>query len=285
MKKTLLLTSLAVSALTANAAYIWTGAADSDLYNEANWTVDAGEDLTGDPFKDGAANPSLPGGTYNIGNSGNQVNVATGHQMYLTGGDVTFNISDTTFTFGSWITLDGAGDVFTVSNSTLNLNYVRNETDGTLGVWNLTDTTLNYGNNQIRRMEVTLNNSSWAAANSGGSTFNLQDGGLISFSATGTSPLFSVGTNDSMVNFFTGSSGALVMRRTNGALDELSEIQAYFDTRATIDGLDYDGANGLIFAETNDGTNNTWTITAIPEPSSTALLGLAGLGLILRRRR
>ncbi len=53
--------------------------------------------------------------------------------------------------------------------------------------------------------------------------------------------------------------------------------------------LQWNGSNAGSFSDhfsTTGASNNTgYQLTAVPEPSSTALLGLGGLALILRRRK
>lgn len=57
-----------------------------------------------------------------------------------------------------------------------------------------------------------------------------------------------------------------------------------FELEYTEGDLLYNGDNSAAFADVFSVTGNTLT-TAVPEPSSTAFLGLAGLALILRRRK
>ena len=66
---------------------------------------------------------------------------------------------------------------------------------------------------------------------------------------------------------------------------EADWITALDDTGVTFGGTQVTAGNfGTLFNVTGAGTAGS-TITAVPEPSSTALLGLAGLALILRRRK
>ena len=46
-----------------------------------------------------------------------------------------------------------------------------------------------------------------------------------------------------------------------------------------------DHSSGTAGAPGNQGFSDTFTLAAVPEPSSVALLGLGGLALILRRRK
>ena len=52
----------------------------------------------------------------------------------------------------------------------------------------------------------------------------------------------------------------------------------------TLTGLNTDGAGNLVVTVA-DGAISAAILTAIPEPSSTALLSFGGLALILRRRK
>ncbi|WP_227021645.1 PEP-CTERM sorting domain-containing protein [Oceaniferula marina] len=114
----------------------------------------------------------------------------------------------------------------------------------------------------------------------GTNTFQVLDGSLDYATNTGFGFLKNDGGGS--VGHVVGASGSII-------IDAVITDAAGFTAWADANGLDATGKigtvtadSGLTLAFANDGTNTT--ITAIPEPSSAALLGLGGLTLILRRR-
>jgi len=63
-----------------------------------------------------------------------------------------------------------------------------------------------------------------------------------------------------------------------GSYSTLTDIQTAVSTNDA-----WEASSGLSLQVTDNGTG--FTVTAVPEPSSTALLGLGGLALLLRRRK
>ena len=75
---------------------------------------------------------------------------------------------------------------------------------------------------------------------------------------------------------------------TNTSFSFLDWQNELIDTNATFDGVAIDASNFATFFQITDG-GQTLSLnaiaTAIPEPSSMALLGLAAFGFVSRRRR
>ena len=84
-----------------------------------------------------------------------------------------------------------------------------------------------------------------------------------------------VDTADGSIDFTTGSTGTL----TVAGLTE-TDYEALY----TAGDLTFAGDNSATFADVFEVSGNTLSLV-VPEPSSTALLGLGGLALILRRRK
>lgn len=97
-------------------------------------------------------------------------------------------------------------------------------------------------------------------------TFNISDG-TATFAA---GPTFTNGT----VNFTTGSTGSLTVTGQN---------QAYFESLFAAGNLTHNGSSSGTFSDLFSVSGAT--LTAVPEPSSVALLGLGCLGLAFRRSR
>lgn len=81
------------------------------------------------------------------------------------------------------------------------------------------------------------------------------------------------GANAGELNFLAGSTGSFVSGHTQ------AELEGFIGSgNITKDA-------GDMFVYTDNGSTRTLSIVAVPEPSSTALFGLGGLALILRRRK
>ena len=81
---------------------------------------------------------------------------------------------------------------------------------------------------------------------------------------------------DGTLDFTAGSTGSLTVTGLDAAAYE-----AFYDAGD----LTFAGANTETFSDVFQVSGNTLSLVAVPEPSSTALLGLGGLALILRRRK
>ena len=158
---------------------------------------------------------------------------------------------------------------------------------------------------------VYLNNFSYKAANNGTrttgtvylhayTTFSIGTNGVIDsisgFTATSTSTidLDTIGSYGTMTWNFSGADAFAAeteyyfLMSTQNTADTSSMVDAAF-------ALDIPGSynGGEAFAKNSSNTSgwdqhfeaNFNTVSSVPEPSSTALLGLGGLALILRRRK
>ena len=229
MKRTL----LAVAAITAatvcssHAAVVWTGAADTDIFNDANW------DFSGSGVSTISSNTSIADDVL-IANG----NVTIPNQA----GQVRFQIGD--------------GFSLTVDNSTL--APVGGGNDGVGGMPGSTGVTVNVINGSnfnpffvVNQVQVNIDASSSATFGGGGnpinlSTIDLSPGGTLAF-----------------------------------LLEDPTEFTNEHLSKLTVNGQPaVDGVN-IQIAAAGSGS----VITVIPEPATATLAGLAGLGLLLRRRR
>ena len=80
---------------------------------------------------------------------------------------------------------------------------------------------------------------------------------------------------DGTIDFTTGSTGELTVTGLTA-----TDYEAFY----TAGDLTFAGDNSAAFADVFEVSGNTLSLV-VPEPSSTALLGLGGLALILRRRK
>ncbi|MGB0774497.1 MAG: PEP-CTERM sorting domain-containing protein [Akkermansiaceae bacterium] len=92
--------------------------------------------------------------------------------------------------------------------------------------------------------------------------------------------------NLNVVGIGSSIQGRLGYEATNGGGANNS---ATWESLWTLGILQHNGSSAGAFADhfetTGTAGNTNYTLTAIPEPSSTALLGLGGLALVLRRRK
>ncbi|SHI64294.1 PEP-CTERM protein-sorting domain-containing protein [Rubritalea squalenifaciens DSM 18772] len=256
---TLLLTTLTLAS-PVYAATTYTGPVGGDILDGANW--DNG-----------------------VPDNSNLGTVATDAVWSGNLQDVDFTITGgATLTRGSDFIPDFRGDTdIVIDNGTMNISTGA----GTrvLRVRNTASITINDGGNLIlpttRNLElfntasVIMNGGTLVA--SGFNVGNISDsehsfltisGGLVDLNSTFTPTGF--------INFTSGSTGAL---------DIAAADQSYYEGLWASGGLRYDGANSGTFADHFEVTGGVLTAVAVPEPSSTALLGFAGLFLLAKRRR
>ena len=128
----------------------------------------------------------------------------------------------------------------------------------------------------ITNLSITNFNAGTSGLTQGDFSISFEDVGILNGNSTQD------GVNLSFIGF--GNTTANVTRPGNGATPALIDLTALtnYDPASTALYLEPDNANG----------SNRWSInaisvdvTAVPEPSTFAMLGLGGLGLILRRRK
>lgn len=126
-----------------------------------------------------------------------------------------------------------------------------------------------------------VNNGSYLSAQfaSLGLTINVDSTSEVRMRGTGDS--LNSQSETTILNLATG--GKLTLATTDGTGLEIDEQIG--ENNIYVNGVLVTAGNKDTLLSGVDNGNGTSTFTAIPEPSSTALLGLAGLGLIIRRRK
>jgi len=228
MIKTLLTVAvLAASLSSAQAVIVWTGAADTNIFNDANWDFSGSGVGTISSNTSIADNVIITNGTASIPNEAGQVR---------------FQLGD--------------GFTLTLDNSTV--SPVAN--DGIGGAPGGTGVTVDVINGSQLNPFFIVN----------GVTANIDATSSANFGGGGT-PI-----NISTVNLVNGA------QLTLASAAEFNEQ----GQRIFVNGNQYD-SNGSTPGGANDALwdNLGTTRTAVPEPSGIALLGLAGVALIFRRRK
>lgn len=268
--------------------YIWTGAVDGDWNNAANW------DANGVPVSDTSAAGTLGFATFgdrvviNSTNFDPTVNVPTLRADHNDGpaytptidvinGSVAFNTSNSRSTNGTTLgehtfATIGDGDVLTglASLTYNNLGTIRRDGSFNMAITVNSDGSLNFGGNN----EVSFNNNN----------FNLHvtlAGGAVNFGGTVT-PLRNNTTPGDPTAFswfdFT-ELGSTFTAGFGSVFEDLNWVNHYIN-----EGGFFRSTTSLALAAVDNG-DGTFTVLAVPEPSTALLLGLAGMGLALRRRR
>ena len=195
-------------------------------------------------------------------------------------------ISATTTNFGN-ATVNHTAGTLTSSASGINLNFngaggTYNLQGGTLVLRGLqangTGTTINLESGLVR-LGTTTNTGIGFGVNNGG-TLNISGSAVIESDRTITNQ-FNTGTFD-FASDWTGSFTVVDFENAGGFENLLQEFGA------SVDGVAVDDTNFSDFFELSGplaGGEFTTLTAAIPEPSSVALLSLAGFGFLLRRRK
>lgn len=163
-----------------------------------------------------------------------------------------------TLTIETGGTLDFSG----ASGNGLNF-FIGNGSTGT-GILNLNGGTIN---------GASLTNFSLGRDGATAGILNISDGSATL--GASTSNVYFNGTKGK-INFTANSEGSLVITGADAA---------YYEGLYTNGNLSYDGSSAGAFSDHFTVNGSTLTATAVPEASVSALFGLAGLSLLLRRRR
>jgi len=305
MKKTLILSTLTLGTGAANAAIAaWDGGA-GNFYGNANWTI------AGTPAQTLA----------NQNGSNDDITIGSGDVTYNPGGDLgqgwdtsnlTISGGSLTQTVGNWTQINGS-TILTVSGGTFS-SAANNFNLSSSAQVNLSSGT--FTNSGGTNFNVGTSGADTAAFNMTGGTFNkivagefkLRGGSTGSITG-GTANIRFLGLGDfGQSNLNLGGTGTLNLTDGNGGAGNAGFYRAnssYVDLTSTgatfhIDNIDVaqataayltsdkvranGDANDALLQVLSDGGSGV-NITLIPEPSSTALLGLGGIAFILRRRK
>ena len=289
---------------------------DDQGFTPAANTINGGADITADTgglieISSGTGTPSNFGGTFQTG-SGNSLTVGGGKTLASAGrSDVTGGGAGTTLTVEGGATLS-VGDVSGFENHSF--------TDSTVNLSSLTTSggTLNSTNTSFTAGTAAINDNTTGSVSSLNVTSSFTSNGTVgvvfnSLTLDGATASLTGMSGDSNVYLTNGSTWASTFL-TNGvdvfidATSSLSlagagdpinsqsvqttinlEVGAQL-TLASLEEFTEQGAdifvNGVSFAnDTSILSFNGTTATAVPEPTSSVMIGLVGLGFILRRRR
>ena len=246
-----------MSTLVASAATVtWGGAGTSGAPEFWN-APGTGSGQNGDPTHWNQATPPVTDGTDDTVLTGGGIK-KNSTISFLAGSDMVMNNS-------SYFVVDGAGQHIRVDTGSL--------------------VTVNSGST----LAVSGDNSFYDITNGG--TINLAGGTLAAIGAASNPIRAQYGIGTSAINF-TELGATIQVDNFTGA-----DLLTYLESKRPTGFFDIDGVQvagfGAAFANGNGeyleftGTSSAGSLTlvAIPEPFSTALLGLGGLALILRRRK
>ncbi|GAA5497390.1 PEP-CTERM protein-sorting domain-containing protein [Rubritalea squalenifaciens DSM 18772] len=254
------------------ALVLWDGGTGS--WSDSNWNGGGAApamDGTDDAQIDSGLVTYTPGGDFGLGFGSSNVTVS--------GGELTQTVSN-------WWQFDGS-TVFTVSGGVVNTsaNNVQFGNSGadtaslviTSGEFNHTGNgefklrggnTMTVSGGSFSSRFLSLGDFGAATIDVSGGVFKINDG--------------SIGAN----GIYIGSAGSYIDITANGVMNvgniSVSDaITAYLDSDKVRFGGDIDNA---LLSVTDDGAGGV-NISAIPEPAASSLIGMAGLLLLLRRRR
>lgn len=272
----LAVTSLGIGASQA-ATVAWDNGGTGQSWQTAgNWNPDGrpatGDDVTiatGDAV---TLNPGF-GGDHLIINGGGSVTVSNGSSLRQSNsfGEETFIDNGTLNLNDASYGLDNGGALTILANST---NFS--------GVINLVNSSIVTGGEIWLGSNTASSTNQTATINLTNSTIDSNGGVGIWFWDTNATD------NNISININGGNSSieSRIGRRLSGVA---SDNAVSWETLWNEGSLKFNGANSGVFSDhfTTTGTVGTagYTLNSIPEPSSTALLGLGGLALILRRRK
>ena len=256
----LALASLGISA--AQAAVTWSGADLADFATGSNWVGGAAPTNTDDIIIDNGTRADYTGSAGDFASNSTLTITGAGSGYFTNEGNWTRLNGTTTVTAG---TIDVAGTLVfgsdnIVTGSTINLNLSGGSAQTGNELW------FGWASAEVNHtINVNISNGgSLTSTGGGGASIWLWDDVTINFTGSGTIEAAGPGLK-------------------NGA-----GLVSWEDLWTAGD-LQFNGANAGSFSDhfSTTGTNgtDTYTLTAVPEPSSTALLGLGGLALILRRRK
>jgi len=267
---------------SANAATIWTGNTNSDFGTAGNW------------------NNGLPGA---VGSNDNAT-IDNGDTVSLTGDQTGLNNYRLIVTGNSTLNVSGSFDAthFQVnSGSTINLNsgssfdmtQTSGSNNGTAGNSPVISGTLNIsgGTHDFEErlagaglIQVIGNDATISFHQMGGYLgdfgFQFDSDGVSTITGQGGFPWFDIGSSEVTVD---GSAYSLASDATFDLLNSTSAAGSFTGSQAISGFAHY---YDVTFEQVIEGGRRIERLVVMaPEPSSTALLGLGGLALMLRRKR